>query len=45
MKTIQEIITLGVFAVFSVIYLQEQFRWNLRRRVRFSGLRSILHVL
>ena len=28
LKTIQEIITLAVFAVFSVIYLQEQFRWN-----------------
>src|SRR5438094_9532191 len=28
LKTIQEIITLLVFSVFSVIYLQEPFRWN-----------------
>lgn len=28
LKTIQEIITLTVFAVFSVLYLKEQFRWN-----------------
>ena len=28
LKTIQEIITLCVFAVFSVLYLREQFRWN-----------------
>ena len=27
-KTIQEIITLSVFAVFSVLYLREEFRWN-----------------
>jgi len=28
LKTIQEIITLIVFAVFSVTYLKEPFRWN-----------------
>ncbi len=28
LKTIQEIITLVVFAVFSVLYLKEAFRWN-----------------
>lgn len=28
LKTIQEIITLVVFSVFSVAYLKEQFRWN-----------------
>ena len=28
LKTIQEVITLLVFAVFSIMYLREQFRWN-----------------
>ena len=28
LKTIQEIITLLVFATFSVLYLNEPFRWN-----------------
>jgi uncharacterized protein (DUF486 family) len=28
LKTIQEVITLAVFSVFSVVYLGEQFRWN-----------------
>jgi uncharacterized protein len=28
LKTIQEIITLVVFCVFSVLYLGEEFRWN-----------------
>lgn len=28
LKVIQEIITLIVFAVFSVLYLKEEFRWN-----------------
>jgi uncharacterized protein (DUF486 family) len=28
LKTIQEVITLAVFAVFSVAYLGEKFRWN-----------------
>lgn len=28
LKTIQEVITLTVFSVFSILYLKEQFRWN-----------------
>ena len=28
LKTIQEVITLIVFAAFSVLYLKEEFRWN-----------------
>ena len=28
LKTIQEIITLLVFSIFSVLYLKEQFKWN-----------------
>ena len=28
LKTIQEVITLTVFAFFSVLYLKEEFKWN-----------------
>ena len=28
LKTMQEVITLIVFSVFSVLYLKEQFKWN-----------------
>ena len=28
LKTIQELITLIVFSVFSVLYLKEEFKWN-----------------
>jgi uncharacterized protein len=28
LKTIQEVITLTVFSVFSILYLGEKFRWN-----------------
>lgn len=28
LKTIQEVITLIVFSIFSVVYLKEEFRWN-----------------
>ncbi len=28
LKTIQEVITLLVFSVFSVLYLKEDFKWN-----------------
>jgi len=28
LKTIQEVITLIVFVVFSTLYLREEFRWN-----------------
>lgn len=28
LKTIQEVITLIIFSLFSIFYLKEQFRWN-----------------
>ncbi|TFG48402.1 MAG: hypothetical protein E4H40_04730 [Candidatus Brocadiia bacterium] len=28
LKTIQEVITLVVFSIFSVVYLREEFKWN-----------------
>jgi len=28
LKTIQEVITLIIFSIFSVSYLRQQFRWN-----------------
>ncbi len=28
LKTMQEVITLVVFCVFSLVYLKEEFRWN-----------------
>ena len=28
LKIIQEVITLTVFSVFSILYLKEEFRWN-----------------
>lgn len=28
LKTIQEVITLAVFSVFSIFYLKEEFQWN-----------------
>ena len=28
LKTIQEVITLTVFSIFSIAYLKEQFKWN-----------------
>ena len=28
LKTLQEVITLAVFCVFSVVYLKEEIRWN-----------------
>ncbi|MCK9572635.1 MAG: DMT family protein [Candidatus Omnitrophica bacterium] len=28
LKTIQEVITLVIFAIFSVVYLKEEFKWN-----------------
>ncbi len=28
LKVIQEIITLVIFAIFSVLYLKQEFRWN-----------------
>lgn len=28
LKTIQEVITLVIFSIFSIIYLKEDFKWN-----------------
>ena len=28
LKVIQEVITLAVFTVFSILYLRESFKWN-----------------
>ena len=28
LKTLQEVITLVVFSIFSILYLKEEFRWN-----------------
>jgi uncharacterized protein (DUF486 family) len=28
LKTIQEVLSLVIFAIFSVVYLKEQFKWN-----------------
>lgn len=28
LKTLQEVITLSVFVVFSLLYLKEEFKWN-----------------
>ena len=28
MKTIQEVISLGVFCIFSILYLKEELKWN-----------------
>ena len=28
LKTIQEVITLAVFCIFSVVYLKEKLKWN-----------------
>ena len=28
LKTIQEVVTLVIFAIFSVVYLKEDFKWN-----------------
>jgi uncharacterized protein len=28
LKIIQEVVTLVVFAIFSILYLKEEFRWN-----------------
>jgi hypothetical protein len=28
LKTLQEVITLGVFVLFSIFYLKEEFKWN-----------------
>ncbi|HEK85554.1 MAG: DMT family protein [Candidatus Saccharicenans sp.] len=28
LKTVQEIVTLSIFSIFSILYLKEDFRWN-----------------
>lgn len=38
LKTIQEVISLSVFAVFSVLYLGERFTWNHALGFAFIGL-------
>lgn len=38
LKTIQEVITLSVFAVFSVLYLKEPLTWNHLVGFAFIGL-------
>lgn len=38
LKTIQEVITLSVFAVFSVLYLKEPLTWNHAVGFAFIGL-------
>jgi uncharacterized protein (DUF486 family) len=38
LKTIQEVITLSVFAVFSVLYLKEPLAWNHLAGFAFIGL-------
>jgi uncharacterized protein (DUF486 family) len=39
-KTIQEVITLPVFSVFSVLYLGEKFKWNYAAGFAFIVLGS-----
>ena len=38
LKTIQEVITLSVFAIFSVLYLKEPLAWNHPLGFAFIGL-------
>jgi uncharacterized protein (DUF486 family) len=40
LKTIQEVITLSVFSVFSVSYLGEKFEWNYAAGFAFIALGS-----
>jgi uncharacterized protein (DUF486 family) len=40
LKTIQEVITLSVFSVFSVMYLGEKFKWNYATGFAFIVLGS-----
>ncbi|MDH5452349.1 MAG: DMT family protein [Paracoccaceae bacterium] len=42
LKTIQEVISLSVFAVFSVIYLKEGFGWNHALGFGFIALGAFL---
>ena len=44
LKTMQEVITLMVFAAFSVLYLKEPLDLELRRRLRADRGRRIFRV-
>jgi len=44
LKTIQEIVTLLVFAGFSIIYLKEPMTWNYVIGFRVGGGRRLLHL-
>jgi uncharacterized protein len=41
LKTIQEVITLGVFCGFSVLYLKEPLEWNTRIGFALVGLGAL----
>jgi uncharacterized protein (DUF486 family) len=40
LKTIQEVITLTVFSVFSVLYLGDKFKWNYAAGFAFVAIGS-----
>jgi uncharacterized protein (DUF486 family) len=42
LKTIQELITLAVFGVFSVVYLQEPLKWNVLLGFAFVAVGATL---
>lgn len=42
LKTIQEVITLAVFSVFSVLYLHEPLRWNVLAGFAFIAIGAAL---
>lgn len=43
LKTIQEVITLVVFCVFSVVYLKEELKWNYL--AGFALMASVVFVI
>ncbi len=44
LKTMQEVITLLVFAAFSVLYLKEPLGWNHARRLHADRVRRVLRL-
>ena len=44
LKTIQEVITLIIFAIFSVVYLKEPLKMELPRRLRIHGHGRLLRL-
>ena len=44
LKIIQEVITLSVFAAFSVLYLGQSLRWNYGAAFLLHGRRRVLYV-